>query len=138
MKIKLLTIVCILLMPLSIQAHNLEPLHVDGRYLKNSKGDIVTLHGYMTCLDPGCQADEFKSTWDGYNVAMCIKNKKAALDSVLKSGWKMDYVRFMLDAYWCCDLITYDGEHYMYINFDFERFKKYFEEVFFSTVRLFS
>lgn len=111
-------------------AEGLEPLHVDGRYLKNSRGDIVTLHGYMTCLDPACQADEFKSTWDGYNVPMCLKNKKAALDAVLKSGWKMDYVRFMLDPYWCCDVVTYDGEVYSYTNFDFERFKKYFEELF--------
>ena len=42
----------------------------------------------------------------------------------------MDYVRFMLDPYWFCDLTSYDGEHYFYINFDFERFKKYLEELF--------
>ena len=84
----------------------------------------------MTVLDPACQADEYRSTWDGYNVAMCLKNKKATLDAVLKSGWKMDYVRFMLDPYWFCDLTSYDGEHYFYINFDFERFKKYLEELF--------
>lgn len=57
-----------------------------------------------------------------------VKNKKAALDAVLKSGWKMDYVRFKLDSYWCCDQLTYDGEEYK--SFDFERFKKYFEELF--------
>ena len=28
-------------------AHDLEPLHVDGRYLKNPNGDIVTLHGWI-------------------------------------------------------------------------------------------
>lgn len=129
MKTRLFLSLFITLISLSIQAHTLEPLHVDGRYLKNSKGDIVTLHGYMTVLDPGCQADEFRSTWDGYDVSMCLKNKKAALDAVLKSGWKMDYVRFMLDPYWCCDLISYDGENYFWADFDFERFKKYFEEV---------
>ena len=112
----------------AVLSHNLEPLHVDGRYLKNSKGDIVTLHGYMTVLEPGCQADEFKSTWDGYNVAMCLKNKKAALDAVLKSGWKMDYVRFKLDSYWCCDQLMYNGDEFK--TFDFDRFKKYFEELF--------
>lgn len=128
MKTRLLFILCILLMSIGIQAHDLEPLHVDGRYLKNSKGDIVTLHGYMTVLEPGCQADEFRSTWDGYNVAMCLKNKKAALDAVLKSGWKMDYVRFKLDSYWCCNQLTYNGDEYK--SFDFERFKKYFEDLF--------
>lgn len=130
MNTRLFSLLFILLFSQGIMAEGLEPLHVDGRYLKNSKGDIVTLHGYMTCLDPACQADEFKSTWDGYNVPMCLKNKKAALDAVLKSGWKMDYVRFMLDPYWCCDVVTYDGEVYFYTNFDFERFKKYFEELF--------
>lgn len=124
----LLSILCFLMISVAVLAHNLEPLHVDGRYLKNSKGDIVTLHGYMTVLEPGCQADEFKSTWDGYNVAMCLKNKKAALDAVLKSGWKMDYVRFMLDGYWCCNQLTYNGDNYK--SFDFERFKKYFEDLF--------
>ena len=79
MKTRLLSILCALQMSLSIQAHDLEPLHVDGRYLKNSKGDIVTLHGYMTVLEPSCQADEYRSTWDGYNVAMCLKTKKPPL-----------------------------------------------------------
>ena len=58
MKTRLLSILCILLMSLGIQAHDLEPLHVDGRYLKNSKGDIVTLHGYMTVLEHGFQVEE--------------------------------------------------------------------------------
>ena len=123
MKIKLLTIVCILLMPLGIQAHNLEPLHVEGRYLKNSKGDIVTLHGYMAVLDPGFQAEEYK--WEGYDVAACLKNKKAATDRLLASGWKMDFVRFGLDAYWFSD--DYNDQ---VGSFNFNRFKKYFEELF--------
>ena len=50
MKTRLLSILCILLMPLGIQAHNLEPLHVDGRYLKNPNGDIVTLRGFLHYL----------------------------------------------------------------------------------------
>jgi hypothetical protein len=123
MKIKLLTIVCILLMPLGIQAHNLEPLHVDGRYLKNSKGDIVTLHGYMAVLDPWFQAEEYR--WEGFDVASCLKNKKAAIDRLLESDWKIDYVRFGLDAYWFSDDIMNQAG-----TVDFERFKKYFEELF--------
>ena len=58
-------------------AEGLEPLHVDGRYLKNSRGDIVTLHGYMAVLDPWFQAEEY--TWEGFDVATCLKNKKAAI-----------------------------------------------------------
>lgn len=126
MKIKLLTIVCILLMPLGIQAHNLEPLHVDGRYLKNSKGDIVTLHGFMSAIRPDAPIGGID--WSGYDAATCLKYKKDALDKVLASGWKMDYVRFLLDGYWCCDKLTYDGTELE--TFDFEKFKKYFEELF--------
>lgn len=123
MKERLLSILCTLLMSLGVQAHNLEPLHVDGRYLKNSKGDIVTLHGYMAVLDPGFQAEEYK--WDGYDVAACLKNKKAATDRLLASGWKMDYVRFGLDAYWFSD--DYNDQ---VGSFNLNRFKKYFEELF--------
>ena len=104
-------------------AEGLEPLHVDGRYLKNSRGDIVTLHGYMAVLDPGFQAEEY--TWEGFDVATCLKNKKAAIDRLLASDWKIDYVRFGLDAYWFSDdIINQSG------TIDFERFKKYFEELF--------
>ena len=91
---RLLSLLFILLFSQGIKAEGLEPLHVDGRYLKNSKGEIVTLHGYMTVLDPACQADEYRSTWDGYNVAMCLKNKKATLDAVLKSDGRW----IMLDS----------------------------------------
>ena len=128
MKTRLLSILCALQMSLGILAHDLEPLHVDGRYLMNSKGDIVTLHGYMTVTDPGCQADEIRGSWDGYDVEMCIKNKKATLDAILKSGWKMDYVRLLLDAYWCTDQFV--GDRIEYKTFNFGRFKKYFEEVY--------
>lgn len=111
------------MMSVAVLAHNLEPLHVDGRYLKNSKGDIVTLHGYLAVLDPGFQAEG--CSWEGYDVATCLKNKKTAIDRLLASGWKIDYVRFGLDAYWFCN----DGND-LAGSFVFERFTKYFEEVF--------
>ena len=104
-------------------AEGLEPLHVDGRYLKNSRGDIVTLHGYMAVLDPGFQAEEY--TWEGFDVATCLKNKKAAIDRLLASDWKIDYVRFGLDAYWFSDDIINQSR-----TVDFGRFVKYFEELF--------
>ena len=120
---RLLSILFILLFSQGIMAEGLEPLHVDGRYLKNSRGDIVTLHGYMAVLDPWFQAEEY--TWEGFDVATCLKNKKAAIDRLLASDWKIDYVRFGLDAYWFSDdIINQSG------TVDFERFKKYFEELF--------
>lgn len=111
------------MMSVAVLAHNLEPLHVDGRYLKNSKGDIVTLHGYLAVLDPGFQAEG--CSWEGYDVATCLKNKKTAIDRLLASGWKIDYVRFGLDAYWFSS-----DQNDVIGSFAFERFTKYFEEVF--------
>ena len=76
MKARLLSIFSILLMSFSILAHNLEPLHVDGRYLKNPNGDIVTLHGYVVSLDSWFQAEDFK--FENYDFQAAIINKKAA------------------------------------------------------------
>jgi hypothetical protein len=118
------------MMSVAVLAHNLEPLHVDGRYLKNSKGDIVTLHGYMTVLDPWFQVEEY--SWEGYDVATCLKNKKAVIDRLLASGWKMDYVRFGLDSYWFSS-----DQNDVIGSFAFERFKKYFEEVFLPLIDYF-
>ena len=123
MRVRLLSILCALLMSIGMLAHDLEPLHVDGRYLKNSKGDIVTLHGYMTVLEPYFQAEEYM--WEGYDVAACLKNKKAAIDRLCASDWKIDYVRFGMDAYWFSDDMKDQVG-----SFDFHRFKKYFDELF--------
>ena len=76
------------MMSLGIQAHDLEPLHVDGRYMKNPKGDIVNLHGYIY-------------NWWNIELPDVIDEDerdflqfKITTDSILNSGWKMDYARF--------------------------------------------
>ena len=119
-KVKLLSFLCALLMSIGMQAHDLEPLHVDGRYLKNPAGDIVTLHGYMTSLESWFQAEDFK--FDNYDFQTATINKKAAIDSVLATGWKMDYVRFIFPEYYCFD--KGDG----YKGFNLGLFKKYLDE----------
>ena len=115
MKTRLLSILCILLMSLGIQAHNLEPLHVDGRYLKNSKGDIVTLHGFETAYDP--YDDPGFVHWIRGDWETCLRYKQTALDSMLAVGWKFDYVRLMINN---------PGE---LENLPLGSYKKYFEEV---------
>ena len=89
MKTRLLSILCILLMSIGIQAHDLEPLHVDGRYMKNSKGDIVTLHGY--CSDWGNLYFDIPEVRDGAEKDLLLF--KITTDSILNSGWKVDYAR---------------------------------------------
>ncbi len=71
------------------QAHNLEPLHVDGRYLKNPNGDIVTLHGWLTGFcdyyyEVPEAADETEQSF--------ILWKKTT-DDILAAGYKLDYAR---------------------------------------------
>ena len=86
-------------------AHDLEPLHVDGRYLKNPKGDIVTLHGW---IGPG------NIYWDQTaheDYESIVKASKLTVDSILAVGYKMDCVRvhFGFGAYGTVDPLDFDG-----------------------------
>lgn len=91
MKTRLFSILCILLMSLGIQAHDLEPLHVDGRYLKNPKGDIVTLHGYLCWWFFDIDNIDYPEVID--QEERDFLRFKITTDSILNSGWKMDYAR---------------------------------------------
>ena len=78
MKKVLLVLFTLLAITGASKAHELEPLHVDGRYLKNSKGDIVTLHGFWSVIRPDTPIGGID--WGGYDAAACLKYKKEALD----------------------------------------------------------
>ena len=95
MKARLLSIFCILLMSLGIQAHDIEPLHVDGRYLKNSKGDIVTLHGLQKNVS--AWIDRMGTIWDGEDFEGAVKYQKEWIDSLLMVDWKINYIRLGID-----------------------------------------
>lgn len=73
----------------SDESHTLEPLHVDSRYLKNPKGDIVTLHGWITNWQNMHQ--EFYQETVDYEAH--FKAWKLTTDSILSKGWKVDYAR---------------------------------------------
>jgi len=94
-KAKLLSFLCALLMSIGMQAHDLEPLHVDGRYLKNPKGDIVTLHGWIS----NWGNFYFDIPEAGDNMERDFMLWKLTTDSILNSGWKMDYARFHFSNY---------------------------------------
>ena len=102
-------------------AHDLEPLHVDGRYLKNPQGDIVTLHGFEQTY--GADDDPGYVRWNGQDVEACLKYKMQAVDSMIAAGWKMDYVRLMLATDWWSNPYSVDPTP------RFELFRKYFEEL---------
>lgn len=102
-------------------------LHVEGRYLKDSHGHIVNLHGFAQTYSPWF--NEKGSKWSNYDVNGCLTYNKGIIDEVLNAGWKMNFVRMHMDPYWsntpgCTG--RYEGEE----CFNETRFKKYLDEVF--------
>ena len=88
-------------------AHDLEPLHVDGRYLKNPQGDIVTLHGLMMAVN-GVWCEE-GAYWTGDDYEGGVKYETQWVDSLLALDWKIDYIRILVSNEWITDKAT--GEY---------------------------
>lgn len=102
-------------------------LHVDGRYLKDTHGNIVNLHGFAQTFSPWF--NEQNSKWSNYNVNGCLNYNKGIIDAVLDAGWKMNFVRMHMDPYWSSSpgcTGRYEGEE----CFNETRFIKYLDEVF--------
>lgn len=102
-------------------------LHVEGRYLKDSHGHIVNLHGFAQTYSPWF--NEENSKWSNYNVDGCLTYNKGIIDKILNAGWKMNFIRLHMDPYWsntpgCTG--RYEGEE----CFNETRFRKYLDEVF--------
>lgn len=112
MKVKQFLLIAILFALTHIsQAHNLEPLHVDGRYLKNSKGDIVTLHGLQKVIHPW--GDRMGAIWHGEDYEGAVKYQKEWIDSLLMVDWKIDYIRLGTgDAFYNQATQQYDFENF--------------------------
>ncbi|MDE7345950.1 MAG: cellulase family glycosylhydrolase [Muribaculaceae bacterium] len=104
-------------------------LHVEGRWLMDEDGNKVNLHGFGQTYSPWF--NEMGSKWDNYNVNACLNYNKGILDGVMDhAGWKMTYIRMHMDPYWSNTPGMWpDGEGDI-SAFNFERFKKYLDEVF--------
>lgn len=102
-------------------------LHVEGRYLKDSHGHIVNLHGFAQTFSPWF--NEQGSKWSNYDVQGCLNYNKNIIDRLMDAGWKVNFVRQHMDPYWsstpgCTG--RYEGEE----CFNETRFRKYLDEVF--------
>ena len=105
MRTKLFLMLFALLVMAGTSYAHVEPLHVDGRYLKNPNGDIVTLHGW---IGPG------NIYWDQTaheDYESIVKASKLTVDSILAVGYKMDCVRvhFGYGAYGTVDPLDFDA-----------------------------
>ncbi len=101
-------------------------LNVVGRYLKDSEGNIVNLHGFGQTYSPFF--NDFG--WNNYDVNACLNYNKKMIDAVLAAGWEMDFIRMHMDPYWSDDTtmesVRYEGHE----RFSEQRFRKYLDEVF--------
>ncbi len=102
-------------------------LQVEGRYLKDSHGHIVNLHGFAQTFSPWF--NERGTKWNNYDVEGCLEYNQGIIDSLSAAGWKMNFVRQHMDPYWsstpgCTG--RYEGEE----CFNETRFRKYLDEVF--------
>ena len=101
-------------------------LNVVGRYLKDSEGNIVNLHGFGQTYSPFFN----NFAWNNYDVEGCLRHNKTLIDQVLAAGWRMNFIRMHMDPYWSDDTskesVRYEGHE----RFSEERFRKYLDEVF--------
>lgn len=103
-------------------------LHVEGRYLKDSSGNIVNLHGFAQTYSPWF--NEQGSKWNNYDINGCLAYNKKKIDEILNAGWKMNFVRMHMDPYWSnTPGIATAGEHDI-SAFNFDRFREYLNKVF--------
>jgi beta-xylosidase len=103
-------------------------LHVEGRYLKDTHGNIVNLHGFAQTYSPWF--NEMGSKWTNYNVSGCLSYNKGIIDKVLAAGWKMNFMRLHMDPYWSNTPGCTPHAHELPNCFNETRFRKYLDEVF--------
>lgn len=103
-------------------------LHVDGRFLKDSGGNIVNLHGFAQTYSPWF--NERGTKWTNYDVNGCLTYNKQKIDGLLEAGWKMNFIRLHMDPYWSnTPGVTTGGENDI-SAFDLNRFRTYLNQVF--------
>ena len=106
----------------------LAPLHVEGQYFMDDKGNRVILHGFAQTFSPWF--NEMGSKWTDYNVEGCLKYNRGIIDGILNAGWKMTFVRQHMDPYWSNTPGVQVKDESDIHAFSFTRFKKYLDEVF--------
>ena len=98
---RLMAVLCLLVFSQGIEAWEnmaMPRLHVEGRYLKDTHGNIVNLHGFAQTYSPWF--NERGKYWTNYDVEGCLRYNKGLIDDILKAGWKMNFIRLHMDPYW--------------------------------------
>jgi len=103
-------------------------LRVEGRYLKDSSGHIVILHGFGQTYSPWF--NEQGTKWSNYNVNACLNYNKGIIDKIGTAGWKMNFIRLHMDPYWSNTPGCTPEYHEAHNCFNETRFRQYLDEVF--------
>lgn len=103
-------------------------LKVDGRYLKDTHGNIVNLHGFAQTYSPWF--NERGTKWHNYDVSGCLTYNQGLIDDILDVGWKMSFIRLHMDPYWSNTPGCQPDGHELPNCFNETRFNKYLDEVF--------
>ncbi len=111
-----------------VRAQEMSPLHIEGRWLCDTLGNHVNLHGFGQTYSPWF--NEQGSKWTNYDVTACLNYNKKLIKNILANGWKMDWLRLHMDPYWSnTPGIQTTGENDI-SAFSVTRFKKYLDQVF--------
>ncbi len=110
--------------PEEVEPIALSKLHVDGRYLKNTEGQIVNLHGFAQTYSPFFN----NNAWTNYDIDGCLQYNQKLIREILAAGWDVNFIRLHMDPYWSSP--GAENESLAYQHFDEARFKKYLTSVF--------
>lgn len=119
----------LLLLGLQLQGRELTPLHVEGRFLCDSTGQHVNLHGFGQTYSPWFNEQGNGWGWS-YDTNACLNYNKGLIKKIMKGGWKMDWLRLHMDPYWSnTPGVSTTGESDI-SAFSMSRFKTYLNSVF--------
>ena len=74
--------------------HQLPVLHVEGRYLKNEKGETVNLHGFTQTYSPFFN----DNAWTNYDVQSCLSYNKRMVDGIDGSSTSCGCISTLIGA----------------------------------------
>ncbi|MBP5681612.1 MAG: cellulase family glycosylhydrolase, partial [Bacteroidales bacterium] len=109
-------------------AQDMSPLHIEGRWLCDTLGNHVNLHGFGQTYSPWF--NEQGSQWTNYNVQQCLYYNKSLIVKIQKAGWKMNWLRLHMDPYWSNTPGKQTTGEEDISAFDVNRFKTYLDQVF--------
>lgn len=119
-------------------------LHVDGRFLCDSLGNHINLHGfgqtyspyfngYAWCKDANGNVDWSESAQ--YSINKCKQWNQEQIKLMLDAGWKVNWLRLHMDPHWSNTPGKHtDGESDI-SAFDETRLKKYIKYLFVPMVK---